>query len=323
MGANSISCDLLEISPSIAKGAVDGKFDIRKWGTDSIETVTPLWLLKYLPNMLACHIGIIHDLQGPSNTITCAEAAGHLAICEAAQIIARGSADVALAGGGESKVNPIVHMRQALLKRGTTEYNDNPSGACRPFDADAKGGVFGEAAACVVLEELDRAKNRGAKVYAQVAGVGQSCSINAKYEFLEPDGKGIRYAIESAMESAKIKPEQLDLIVPHGTGNLADDIAEAAGIRGALGAAGEKIPVFPTKSMVSNTGSAAGAVDVVAACCAINDGIIPAAKNCENVNKECKLNIVKEPIKKKINYALCIGYTYGGQTAAIILKNED
>ncbi|HBG25867.1 MAG: hypothetical protein A2Y10_17935 [Planctomycetes bacterium GWF2_41_51] len=323
LGANSISCDLLEIAPSIAKGAVDGKFDIRKWGTDSIETVTPLWLLKYLPNMLACHIGIIHDLQGPSNTITCAEAAGHLAICEAFHIILRGDADVALAGGGESKVNPIVHMRQALLKRATKEHNNNPEQACRPFDADAKGGVFGEAAGCVVLENLEIAKNRNAKIYASVAGIGQSCSINANYEFLEADGKGIQYAIESAIESAKIKPEQIDLIVPHGTGIYAEDVAEAAGIHKALGSIASQIPVFPTKSMVSNTGSAAGAVDVIAACCAINEGVIPAAKNCDNVNKNCKLNIVKEQIKKRINYALCTGYTYGGQTAAIILKNDN
>lgn len=323
LGAGLISCDLIEIAPSIAKAIVDGKFDIRKWGTDSIETVTPLWLLKYLPNMLACHVGIIHDLRGPSNTITCAETAGHLAIGEAAQIISRGDADLALAGGGEAKVNPILQLRQCLTKRATADYNDKPEQACRPFDADAKGGVFGEAAACVILENSEIAKKRNAKVYALVAGFGQSCSINAKYESLEPDGKGVQYAIESAMEAAKIKPEQLDLIVPHGTGIFADDIAEAAGIRKALGSCAEKIPVFATKSMVSNSGAAAGAVDIVAACCVIKDGVIPAAKNCENINKECKLNIAKEQIKKKINYVLCTSYTYGGQTAAIVLKNEN
>lgn len=323
LGANSISCDLLEIAPSIAKGVVDGKFDIRKWGTDSIETVTPLWLLKYLPNMLACHIGIIHDLQGPSNTLTCAESAGLLAIGEAAQIIARGDADIALAGGGESKVNPIVHMRQSLLKRANDDSNDNPTEACRPFDQNANGCIFGEGAGCVILEDYDRAKKRSAKIYAQIAGFGQSCSLSTKYESLEPDGKAVQYAIEAALAEAKIKPEQIDLIIPHGTAVVADDIAEAKGIRNALGGAGEKIPVLPTKSMLSNTGSGAGAVDFVAACCAINDGVIPAAKNCTSVHKECKLNIVREQIKKKINYVLCIAYTYGGQTAAVILKNED
>ena len=114
-GAGLISCDLVELAPAVAKSITDGKFDIKKWGDQGIEHLTPLWLLKYLPNMPACHIGIIHDIQGPSNSITCAEAASQLAIGEAMQIIARGDADIALAGGGEAKVNAIVHLRQCLL----------------------------------------------------------------------------------------------------------------------------------------------------------------------------------------------------------------
>lgn len=323
LGAGLISCDLVELAPAVAKSITDGKFDIKKWGSQGIEHLTPLWLLKYLPNMLACHIGIIHDIQGPSNSITCAEAASHLAIGEAMQIILRGDADIALAGGGEAKVNPIVLLRQCLNKRATSNYNDNPHAACRPFDTDAKGSVFGEAAACLILENPENAKKRGAKLYAQITGFGQSCSINSKYESLEPDGKGIQYAIEIALDEAKIKPQQLDLIIPHGTGIPSDDTAEAAGIQRALGSVVDKIPVLPTKSMTSNTGAAAGAVDVIAACCTIKDGIIPAAKNCKRKNKDCKLNIVTEQIKKNINHVLCCSYTYGGQTAAIILKNEE
>ncbi len=323
LGAGLISCDLVELAPAVAKSITDGKFDIKKWGSQGIELLTPLWLLKYLPNMLACHIGIIHDIQGPSNSITCAEAAGHLAIGEAMQIIARGDADTALAGGGEAKVNPIVHLRQCLLKRATADYNDNPKDACRPFDADAKSSVFGEAAACLIMENPENAKQRGAKVYAQIAGFGQSCSINPKYEYLEPDGKGVRYAIEMALDEAKIKPEQIDLIIPHGTGVPSDDIAEARGIEKALGGAIDKVPVLPTKSMTSNTGAAAGAVDVVAACCAMKDAVIPAAKNCERKNKDCKLNIITKQIKKNINYILCCSYTYGGQTAALVLKKYE
>ncbi|MDD5011064.1 MAG: hypothetical protein PHQ00_02960, partial [Phycisphaerae bacterium] len=226
-------------------------------------------------------------------------------------------------GGGEAKVNAIVHLRQCLLKRATADYNDKPEKAGRPCDADAKGSVVGEAAANVILENPENAKNRNAKIYAQIAGLGQSCSINAKYESLESDGKGIQYAIEAALADAGIKPEQLDLIIPHGAGIFADDIAEARGIRQGLGNAADSTPVFPTKSMTSNTGAAAGAVDIIAACCAIKDGIIPAAKNCENINKDCKLNIAKEQIKKNINYVLCISYTYGGQTAAVILKKYE
>jgi len=323
LGAGLISCDLVEIAPAVAESVTDGEFDIHKWGKDGLEMVTPLWLLKYLPNMLACHIGIIHDIQGPSNTITCAESSAHLAIGEATQIMARGDSDIALAGGAEAKVNPIVMIRQCLLKRTTSENNDEPASSCRPFDADARGSVFGEAAGMVVLENLENARRRGAKIYAEVVGVGQSNNINPAYEHLEPDGYGLRIAIERAIADAQIDPKDLDLIIPHGTGIAADDSAEAAAIESALGSAASRIPVLPTKSMLSNTGAACGALDVIAAVCAIADGLIPAAKNCESKADGYNLNIVKEPIEKKVGYALCCSYTYGGQTAALVLKNFD
>jgi 3-oxoacyl-[acyl-carrier-protein] synthase II len=321
LGAGLISCDLVELAPAAAASVADGKFDIRKWGEEGLELVTPLWLLKYLPNMLACHIGIIHDIEGPSNTITCAEASAHLAIGEAAQIIARGDSDIALAGGAEAKVNPIVMIRQCLLQRATIENNDAPAFSCRPFDADAKGSVLGEGAGVVILENLENAKRRDAKIYAEVAGVGQSNSINPVYERLEPDGKGIQIAIERAIADAQIEPEDLDLIVPHGTGIAADDLAEATAIEAALGKAATKVAVWPTKSMLSNTGAASGALDVIAAVCAMANGRIPAARNCNRKANGCNLNIVKQPLETNIRYALCCSYTYGGQTAAVVLKS--
>jgi len=282
--------------------------------------VTPLWLLKYLPNMSACHIGIIHDIQGPSNTITCAEASGHLAIGEATQIIARGGSDIALAGGAEAKVNPIVMIRQCLVQRATSENNDDPSSACRPFDTDAKGAIFGEGAGMVVLETIENAQKREAKIYAEIAGVGHSNNINPAYENLEPDGKGIQISIEKAMADAQIQPEDLDLIIPHGTGIAADDLAEAIGIEAALGEAVTKTAVWPTKSMLSNTGAASGAIDAIAAICAMGEGKIPPAKNCDRKADGCNLNIVKKTLETDIRYALCCSYTYGGQTAALVLK---
>jgi 3-oxoacyl-[acyl-carrier-protein] synthase II len=323
LGAGLISCDLVELAPAVAASVTNGRFDIHKWGKDGLDLVTPLWLLKYLPNMLACHVGIIHDIRGPSNTITCAEAAGHLAIAEAAQTIARGSSDIALAGGAEAKVNPIVMIRQCLLKRATSENNDEPATACRPFDADAKGSVFGEAAGVVILENLEHAGSRGAKIYAEVAGLGQSNSINPAYEHIEPDGQGIQIAIEKALAEAQIEPDDLDLIIPHGTGIPADDLAEARAIRAALGEAAARVPVWPTKSMLSNTGAAGGAVDIVAAVCAMRDGKIPAAKNCDRKAEGCDLNIVTEPRKTMIRYAMSCSYSYGGQTAAIVLKRPE
>jgi 3-oxoacyl-[acyl-carrier-protein] synthase II len=323
LGAGLISCDLVELAPAVAASITDGQFDIHKWGKDGLELVTPLWLLKYLPNMLACHIGIIHDIQGPSNTITCAEASAHLAISEATQIIARGGSDIALAGGAEAKVNPIVMIRQCLLKRATSENNDDPTTACRPFDANARGSVFGEAAGIVVLENLQHACSRDARILAEVIGIGHSNSINPAYEHLEPDGKGVQIAIEKAMADAQIEPEDLDLIIPHGTGIPGDDLAEAKAIEAALGKAGTTTPVWPTKSMLSNTGAASGALDVIAAVCAMKHSRIPAARNCDRKTEGCNLNIVEQPQKSKIRYALCSSYTYGGQTAALVLQNSD
>ncbi|MFA5422973.1 MAG: beta-ketoacyl-[acyl-carrier-protein] synthase family protein [Phycisphaerae bacterium] len=323
LGAGLISCDLVELAPAVAASVTDGKFDIKKYGNDGLELVTPLWLLKYLPNMLACHIGIIHDIQGPSNTITCAESSGLLALSEARDIISRGDSDAALTGAAEAKVNPIVMIRQMLLKRATSECNYEPHKACRPFDAEAKGSVFGEGAAMVVLENLETAKSRGAKIYAEIVGTGESNNINAQYEHLEPDGKGLQVAIEQALREAGIKPGQLDLVIPHGTAIAKDDIAESKAIESALGDAVKDVPVLPTKSMLSNTGAAAGAVDIVAAVCAMREGKIPAAKNCDSLVKGCNLNIVREQIEKEIKYALCCSYTYGGQVAAIILKKYE
>ena len=322
-GAGAISCDLEELAPAVAASVSEGEFDVRKWGSDGLELVTPLWLLKYLPNMLACHVSIIHDIQGPSNSITCAEASAHLAISEASQIIARSDSDVALAGGAEAKVNPIVMIRQCLINRATKQGNEQPQKACRPFDVDAKGSVFGEGAGIVVLEKLERAQQRGAPIYAEIAGLGQSNNINTKYESLEADGRGVQIAIEKAMEDAQITPDQLDLIMPHGTGIAADDLAEAKAIEAALGDAAAKIPVWPTKSMLSNTGAAAGALDLIAAVCAMKQGKIPTAKNCDKKAAGCNLNILQKPHQGRVCYALCVSYSYGGQTAAVVLKNFD
>jgi 3-oxoacyl-[acyl-carrier-protein] synthase II len=321
LGAGLISCDLIEMAPAVAASIVDGSFDMRKWGKDGLSLVTPLWLLKYLPNMLACHVGIIHDIEGPSNTITCAEVAGHIAIAEAAEVIMRGSSDIVLAGGAESKVNPVLVMRQCLIKRATVLHNDDPENACRPFDAEASGSIFGDGGGIVVLENLDSATRRGAKIYAEIVGTGQSTSINSAYEHIEPDGFGLSIAIEKALAQANISPKDIDLIIPHGIGIPQDDLAEAKAIESALGAEIERILVLPTKSMLSNTGAACGGLDVVAAVCAMKNGFIPAAKNCTRKASECNLNIVKETTKAVIRYALCCGYTYGGQTAAVLLKN--
>ena len=320
LGAGLISCDLEELAPAVNASLVNNEFDLKEWGKHGIEHVTPLWLLKYLPNMLACHISIIHDIQGPSNTITCAETSALLSVIEAAKIIQRQAGDTALAGGAEAKVNPIVMARQCLIKRSTTA-NDKPDQACRPFDEQANGCVFGEAAGIVILEDRNRAIQRNAPVLAEIAGVGQSNCLNTDLKHLEPDGMGIQIAIEKALDDADIAPEDLDLIIPHGTAIASDDLAEATAIQTVLGEHINTVSVFPTKSMVSNSGAASGAIDLITAICAMQEGFIPGTRNCTKKAPGITLNINTEPVHKTIKYALCCSYSYGTQTAAVIIKN--
>jgi len=321
-GAGLITCDLEEMAASVEKAVTDGEFDIRKWGTDGLQSLTPLWLLKYLPNMLPCHIGIIHDIQGPSNTITCGEAASHIAIAEAVEMIARNDADVALSGGGEAKVNPVVMMRQCLHHRVTTCSNDSPEQACRPFDANAAGSVFGEAAGVLVLEELEFAKTRNATIAAEVIGTASSNSLNTNYAHLEPGGEGLQVVIRKALDEAGIRPDQIDLIIPAGTGIAVDDKAEAAALKAVFGSSLPSISIWPIKSMVSHTGAAAGAIDLIAAVRAIEHQKIGPAKNFTSA-AGCELNIATEAANKEINYALCCGYSFGGQTVAIVIKKYE
>src|SRR5207302_1337463 len=162
---------------------------------EGLGQLTPLWLLKYLPNMLACHVTIIHQLKGPSNTITCADASSHLAIGEAFRTIQRGNADLAICGGAESKVNQMGLMRQCLLKRVNELDTEDPEHAVRPFDENANGTAVGEGGGLLILEEYEHAKARGAKIYAELVGFGASQDAY-KVTDPAPDGRSYGNAIK-------------------------------------------------------------------------------------------------------------------------------
>src|SRR5690349_1952871 len=162
IGAGLINAELDELTAAMHVAREGNKLDLHKWGRDGMQQLTPLWLLKYLPNMLACHVTIIHQLKGPSNTITCADASSHLAIGEARRPIQRGKADLAIGGGAEPKVSPMRMIRHNLLKRLNETSNDAADQAVRPFDQDAAGMANGEGGGLLILEEYDHAKARGA-----------------------------------------------------------------------------------------------------------------------------------------------------------------
>jgi len=322
IGAGLICADLRELAGALytAVDEENGRFSLKKWGRDGMNNLTPLWLLKFLPNMLACHVTIVHDAQAPSNTITCAEGSGHLAIGEAERTIQRGAADVCICGGGESKLNPMGLLRQSLLKRLATDRNDQPERACRPFDAGRCGTVIGEGGGLLILEELDHAQQRGARIYAELVGFG--ASTNAR-SFCDPDetGRPVQLAIERALADAGIGPDEVDLVVAFAPGTVQHDLAEARGIRAALGARGEAVPVVAVKGAIGTCGAGAGAIDTAVAAMAIAEATLPPTINCDQPDPQCGLNIVRQRTERQVRVAVTVGYALsGGQHAAIVLK---
>jgi 3-oxoacyl-[acyl-carrier-protein] synthase II len=322
IGAGLICADLNELAGALATATDENnRFSIQKWGSEGMNNLTPLWLLKFLPNMLSCHVTIVHDAQAPSNTITCAEASSHLAIGEAFRTIARGAADICICGGAESKMNPMGLMRQELLGRLSTTHNDDPASACRPFDASRDGTAISEGGGLIILEELEHARARGARIYCEVVGFG--ASVNAhNWSQPHPEGRGIELAIRKALNDAKLAPENIDMVGTFGTGSPSHDVSEARGIRAALGERAAKVPALAIKGAIGNNGAGAGAIDLsVAALCLMNN-TVPPALNLDRVDPECGLNVVKgDAVDAKINALVSVAYALGGgQNAALVLR---
>jgi len=319
IGAGMICADLDELGLAVNTAVTDGRFDIERWGAEGMQNLTPLWLLKYLPNMLACHVTIIHAAKGPSNTITCCEASGHLAVGEAARTIARGGADAAIAGGAESKLNPMGLLRHSLLGRLNTGANDAPEGACRPFDVAHAGTVVGEGGGLLVLEDLDRAAGRGARVYAEVAGVGAACDP-AGVDYLKPTSGGLARAVGAALDDAGIAPGDVDIVMSCATGVPAEDVAEADALREALGERAETVPVTSPAGAVGNLFAGAGAVAQAVGALALHRQTVPPGVGFETPDPACRLNVPAAPIETELNHVLCTAFGLGGQSAAIVLK---
>src|SRR5262249_28659144 len=174
-GAGLIATELDELAAAarLAANCQPGHVDLEKWGEQGLPNIQPLWMLKYLPNMLACHVSILHNAQGPSNTITEGDVASLLAIGEAYRVLTRDAADFFLVGGGDSRINPLSLVRNCLFQP-LSRRNDAPEKASRPFDRDRDGFVLGEGSTVLSLEELEHAKKRGARIYAEVVGFGSA-----------------------------------------------------------------------------------------------------------------------------------------------------
>lgn len=323
IGAGLICADLPELAEALADAVDDGRFSLAKWGQQSMFTLTPLWLLKFLPNMLACHVTIVHDAQGPSNTVTCGEASSHLAIGEAFRTIERGVADVCICGGAESKLNPMALLRQSLGQR-LSRNNDRPAEACRPFGAGRDGAVISEGGGLVILEELEHARARGARIYAELVGFGASNDAwqPAQPSAPHPQGDGVALAARKALKDAGVTADQVRLIGAFAAGLPAHDASEAAGLRQVVGDRLRQIPAIAIKGGLGNNGAGSGALDFIATTLAVHHSTLPPTVNAAPVDPDCGVLLhAGGPTDAPTDLALSVAYALGGgQNAALVIK---
>ena len=318
LGAGLISTELDELAPAIhlaSRG--NGTFDYKVWGRESIKEIEPIWLLKYLPNMLACHISILLNCQGPSNTITEADAASNLAIGEATRIIARGRADVMITGGADSKIHPLSVIRMSLLEQMST-WSGEPSQACRPFDRARSGWVPGEGAGILVLEEREHALRRGARIYGEILGFGSGCDANPGGG-LDPAGRGTEVAMKGALRDAGLTPADVGHVNAHGAASIESDLAESRAIDRVFGGKGS-IPVSALKGYFGNIVSGSSVVELIASLLGVNRGLIPATLNCDDPDPACGLDVVRGEARPTHNAVfLKTNLTRHGQAAAVLV----
>jgi 3-oxoacyl-[acyl-carrier-protein] synthase II len=320
IGSGLLCQDFDELGAAINESRIDGEFDLAHWGEAGMNNLPPLWLLKYLPNMLACHVTIVHGARGPSNTILCGDASGLLAAGEAARHIARGNADAAIAGGAESKLNLIGLLRQAMLRRLRTSPCE-PAGACRPFDEGHDGTIIGEGAGVVILEEAAAAVGRGVRIYAELAGSAGACDPDA-IDLFRPTAGGLGSAVRKAMAAAGVSPEQVDLVVAHGTGVPGEDLAEVKEWSEALG---RRLAAIPAVAFTGATGSlfaGAGGVQLALAAMAIQTGTVPPTANFSRPAEGCGLNLSAQARRAEVRCAVVGAFAVGGQSCACVLRRH-
>ena len=292
-------------------------FLFEKWGTKGLQRMDPLWLLRYLPNMPACHIAIFLDARGPSNSLTHDEASANLAIAEASRIILRGSADVMITGSTGTRVHAVRSMHAALWDQLASE--GDAAGRCRPFDASRSGQVPGEAACSLVLEEEQHAIARGATIYGRIIGTGSSCVVNGSQS--GNVAQAIAVATRLALEKAGIKAEDVGHINANGLGSVEADLAEARGIHEIFGSYGSQVPVTALKSFTGNSGSGCGAMELAGSLLGLQQGVIPFTLNSNSPDPDCNLNVVHgEPLKTDNKIVLNINSTRMGQAGAVLVQ---
>jgi 3-oxoacyl-[acyl-carrier-protein] synthase II len=301
--------ELVGASRVSANGQV-GAADLKLWGEKGMPAIPPLWMLKYLPNMHACHVSILHNAQGPNNSITESDVAGLLALGEATRILRRGQADFFLVGGADSKINPLSMVRQCLFGH-LSRRNEPAEQACRPFDRRRDGTVIGEGACVLTVEDLGHAQKRGASIYGEVIGFGAAFDRGCT-------GKGLARAIRAALAQANAKPEDIGHINAHGLSSVKADAWEAAAIREVFGTLGT--PVWAGKSYFGNMGSGGPLVECAGSLLALKHGVLPATLNYDEADPQCPVNVsrARRPLADPL--FLKIAFTEMGQGAALVCR---
>jgi 3-oxoacyl-[acyl-carrier-protein] synthase II len=267
--------------------------------------------------MLACHISILCDCQGPSNSITEAEAASILAIGEAFRIIARDQSDVMITGGADSKIHPMSIVRLSMLEQ-LSCWNGSPADACRPFDERRTGTVPGEGAGILIIEEREHAKAREASVYGELLGFGSGCDAYPGGG-LDPEGRGAEIAIRAAIADAGLEPKEIGHLHAHGSGGVVMDLAEARAITRVFGA--YKVPVIALKGYHGNLASGCGAVELIESLLAVKHGKLPRVLNCDDPDSAVELDLVIDGPRSLENPVfLKLSVTRHGQAAALVVR---
>jgi len=311
----------------IVLGTAMGGFDMAMSGIDIVRSrgwrrVGPTVIAASLPNMAAFHISQEYGIQGYSSTITTACASGTQAIGTATDVIRSGRADVMITGGAEALVTEMAFAGFSAM-RGLSLRNDEPSRALRPFDKNRDGFLLGEGAAIFILERLDHALDRGARIYAEVLGSATSADAY-NIAIPDPEGTGAMYAMKWALEDADVTCDEIDYINAHGASTPVGDAVETLAIKRLFGERAYEIPVSATKSMVAHSMGAAGALEAAACVMTIVSGTIHPTINYETPDPDCDLDYVpNEARQADVRTVLSNSFGLGGQNACLVLRRYE
>ncbi len=311
-GAGLMPTELEELIGASNVSVKAEKADLKLWGEQGLPAIPPLWMLKYLPNMHACHVSILHNAQGPNNSITESDVAGLLALGEATRILRRNQADFFLVGGADSKLNPLSMVRQCVFGH-LSKRNEPAAAACRPFERNRDGAVLGEGATVLGVEDLEYALGRGAPIYGEITGFGAAFDPGCK-------GQGLARAIRAALNQAGVKPEDIGHVNAHGLSSVEADAWEARALREVFGE--RQVPVLAAKSYFGNMGSGSPLAECAVSLLAVQHGILPATLNYIEPDPKCPLAVGKsnQPLTNPV--FLKISFTEMGQCAAAVLRGR-